>query len=138
MKPEKLLGLVFSAIGICLLIGDIFAYRYTAGFLETAGRAEGIVVDLVSSSLGRGGGSRTYAPVVRFSAPGGDFEFTSSFATYPPSYSKGDSVEVLYDSSNPASAEINGFFSLWFLVFILSLLGGVFSAIGVALLRFAR
>lgn len=147
MKIEKIVGLVFSVIGIGLLLGDIYAYKRTSRFIGNSEKAGGVVTELVKSYSGRSGsfgdsgmsGSPVYAPVVRFKTPDGrEFEFKSAVSSNPPSYSAGDSVEVLYDKNNPASAEINGFFSLWFTVLILSFLGALFSGIGLTILKFSR
>ncbi len=137
MKTPKLVGLIFSIVGICLLIGDLFAYRSTAEFLNNSEKTTGIVTGLKQRrSSGSRSSSTLYAPVVKYKTVGaGEFEFTSSTASSPPAYSIGESVEVMYDKRDPASAEINSFFSLWLAVSVLTFLGVVFSGIGTLLLR---
>lgn len=54
----------------------------------------------------------------------------STAGSNPPSYSKGQKVEVLYLTTEPQNAKINDFFSIWGGSVILGGLGGVFFLIG--------
>ncbi|MDX1757914.1 MAG: DUF3592 domain-containing protein, partial [Marinobacter sp.] len=65
---------------------------------------------------------------------GRQVEFKSSTGSNPPSYSRGELVPVLYEAENPASARINGFFSLWGGALIVGVLGLIFGGIGGGLL----
>ena len=90
--------------------------------------AQGTVVELVRS---QSSDSTTYRPVVRYSTQSGEqVEFTSSAGSNPPSYSKGEQVEVLYQPLQPAQARINGFFPLWGGPMVIAGLGGVFFLVG--------
>ncbi|HNY10271.1 MAG TPA: DUF3592 domain-containing protein [Candidatus Wallbacteria bacterium] len=139
MKTPKIVGVIFSLLGICMLIGDLFAYKSTSDFINNSEKTEGVVTELkrVTNNLYNSASYETlYAPVVKYKTPGGvEREFVSSTSSYPAAYSAGDKVEVIYDKRIPASAEINSFFSIWLVVFILTLLGSVFSIIGTLLLR---
>lgn len=128
MKVFTIIKYVFTVIGLALLVGAFFAYRSTSGFLATAQTAQGTVIDLVPS---RSSDSTTYRPVVRFvTAEGRPIEFASSSGSNPPSYARGESVQVLYAPQTPEDAKINGYFALWGATTILGALGAVFFAIG--------
>ena len=140
MKTIAIVKYVFSAIGIALLAGALLWAQNTRSFLAQASTAQGTVIDLVrsrSNSSGSSGSSSssssssTYAPLVRFlTAKGEKIEFTSSSGSHPPSYSQGESVEVLYQAGAPRDAVINGFVSLWLGPMIVGGIGSIFFLIG--------
>ena len=75
-----------------------------------------------------------FGPVVHFTSQNGEaVEFVSSTGSNPPSYSRGERVEVLYQPEEPQNAKINSFFSLWGGPVILGGLGGVFFLVGAGL-----
>ena len=126
----------FTLLGIGMLIGAFFLFSNTHNFLKSSLTTTGTVIKLISS---KSDDSTTYRPVVEFKTPAGKIiEFTSSAGSNPPSYSKGEIVEVYYDEATPEKAKINGFFSLWGGVTILGILGAVFSTIGASLLIATR
>jgi hypothetical protein len=128
MKVIAIVKYVFTLVGIGMLIGVFLIYKSTSLFLAEATKTEGTVVDLVQS---RSSDSTTYRPVVHFINQNGQkIEFMSTTGSNPPSYSKGQKVEVLYRPTEPQNAKINGFFSLWGGSAILGGLGGVFFLIG--------
>jgi Protein of unknown function (DUF3592) len=131
MKTIAIIKYVFSAIGIAMLAGALFWGQNTRSFLSQASTAQGTVIDLVRSRSSGSSSSGTYAPVVRFvTAKGEKIEFTSSTGSNPPSYSQGESVEVLYQPGAPRDATINGFVSLWLGPMIVGGIGSVFFLIG--------
>lgn len=128
MKVIAIVKYVFTLVGIGMLVGAFLIYKSTNSFLAQATKAEGTVVDLVQS---KSSNSTTYRPVVHFiNQDGQKIEFMSTAGSNPPSYSKGQKVEVLYRPTEPQNAKINGFFSLWGGSAILGGLGGVFFLIG--------
>lgn len=128
MKTIAIIKYVFSAIGIAMIAGALYWVQNTRAYLAQAGSAQGTVVDLVRSSSSS---SSTYAPVVRFvTAKGEKIEFTSGTGSNPPSYSQGESVEVLYQPGAPRDARINGFVSLWLGPMIVGGIGSIFFLIG--------
>lgn len=128
MKVIAIVKYVFTLVGIGMLVGAFLIYKSTSSFLAEATKAEGTVVDLVQS---RSSDSTTYRPVVHFINQNGQkIEFMSTTGSNPPSYSKGQKVEVLYRPTEPQNAKINGFFSLWGGSVIVGGLGGVFFLIG--------
>ena len=55
-----------------------------------------------------------YAPRVRFTtADGRRVVFVSNTASNPPSYERGDRVDVLYRSSDPSDARIDSVAGVW-------------------------
>jgi len=134
MKKLRWIGYLFAAIGFGLLAGGFFWYQSVAEFIEEATVARGEVIDLVrsSSSSSSGSSSYTYRPVVTFKDQNGQLvEFVSSSGSNPPSYSRGEQVDVFYRPEDPQNAKIDGFFSLWGGPMVLGLVGGVFALFGV-------
>ena len=87
------MGLVFFGIG--------YYIGYGVWYLETYGlSAKGEVVAMEASTDSEG--STTYAPVVEYqTAEGVNVRFKSNYSSNPPSYSRGDQVEVLYAEDDP-------------------------------------
>ncbi|WNO07766.1 DUF3592 domain-containing protein [Teredinibacter sp. KSP-S5-2] len=136
MKTIVVIKYIFTLVGLGLLLGAFFVYKNTQDFMRDSLAAEGVVVDLVRS---RSSDSTTYRPVVQFETRDGTLvEFTSSMGSNPPSYSRGEVVQVLYQSSSPEQAKINGFFSLWGAAVILGGLGAVFSLVGASIIVFGN
>jgi hypothetical protein len=136
MKVLKIISVVFSVIGLGMLVGSFFVYFNTSRFIAAASEAEGKVVALDRSrSSSSSGSSTTYRPVVEFNtATGKRIEFTSSVGSSPPSHRVGEPVTVLYNPADPYSARIKSFFQLWFGFLIVFLLGFVFAAIGLTMI----
>lgn len=134
MRTISIVKYAFTVVGLGMLVGSFFIYQNTQYFLNDALTTEGTVIELVRS---RSSDSTTYRPVVEFKTHGGSkVEFTSSSGSNPPSYSKGEVVEVLYQESSPEQAKINGFFSLWGASTILGGLGAVFFLVGISIILF--
>ena len=132
MKVIAIVKYVFTLVGIGMLVGALLVYRSTSSFLTEAAKTEGTVVELAKS---RSSDSTTYRPVVQFTSQSGQaIEFVSSTGSNPPSYSKGQKVEVLYLPKDPKNAKISGFFSLWGGSAILGGMGGVFFLIGTGII----
>jgi len=128
MKPLKIMTTIFAVVGAGMIIGAVFMVISTNKFLDGAIIVNGEVMDLVESYSED---STTYAPVVAYRTETGDvFSFKSNTSSNPPSYSIGEQIEVLYSPSDPRSARINSFFSLWGGSVIVGILGSVFFLIG--------
>jgi len=139
MKSNKVVYLFVAAFsilpltGIGLLMGAFFSYRNTSLFVQEASRAEGTIVDMVTVDTvsARGYRSTVYYPTINFMDRGGEkIEFKSTIGTNPPSYSKGQKVEILYRPTDPQNAQINDFGSLWTGPIVLGSIGGGFLIIG--------
>lgn len=123
-ETMKLWKYLLPLIGICLLIASFFVQQKTRSFLATANKTNGVVIDLARTHSSHG---TTYAPVVRFTSEDGTkIQFTSSAGSNPPSYSKGQKVDVFYNQTNPYDAKINSFMSLWGLSSIIGGIGALF------------
>ncbi len=72
------------------------------------------------------------------SADGTPRTFRSSTGSNPPSYDKGERVEVLYRADSSEDARINGFASLWLLPLIFGGIGLVIGGIGTAVALVGR
>lgn len=132
MRTIKIIGTVFSIVGVGMLIAATLMATHTRGFAEGAERAEGEVIQLVRQ---RSSDSVTYAPVISFIAGNGlVYEFKSSLSSNPPAYEPGDRVAVLYNPERPLDARLDGFFSLWGGALVLGILGAVFGAGGAGML----
>ncbi|MFH0890664.1 MAG: DUF3592 domain-containing protein [Candidatus Liptonbacteria bacterium] len=124
-----ILGIIFVGVGLALLGGGVVIYSSTAEFVSQSSRAEGMVTGLERS--GGSGSDGSYYPIVVFrSASGEEITFKSNVSNSPPAHEVGESVEVLYSPEKPEDAKINSFVSIWFGVFILGILGAVFSLAG--------
>ncbi|MFE0100699.1 DUF3592 domain-containing protein [Streptomyces sp. NPDC059009] len=75
----------------------------------------------------------------RFGPARGTRTFRSPTGSNPPSYERGDRVEVLYRADSPEDARINGFASLWLLPLIFGGIGlviaGIATGVAVAMRR---
>lgn len=134
MKKASIINKIFLVIGIGMLIGSFFMYSNTKEFLNSAIETEGVVTELVRS---HSSDSIMYRPIFEFKTQEGKtVEITSSVASNPPSYSRGEKIDVLYQESAPEKAKINSFFSLWGATLIVGVIGLVFLLIAVFTLVF--
>ncbi|MEW6443233.1 MAG: DUF3592 domain-containing protein [bacterium] len=132
MKVLRIVGVIFGAAGLVLLASAAVTYNSTRGFVAASALATGTVVDLVLDS---GGSGSVYFPVIRFAAANGEpVEFRSDFGSNPPSFGKGEQVQVRYDPAHPSHASVDSFSSLWFLTILFSGMGSVFACAGAAML----
>jgi len=132
----KIAKYIFLAIGTLMLVGAYFLYNNTADFINKATTAEGTVLELIRV---RSDDSYTYKPRVEFNTKTGELvEFMSSTSSNPPSYTKGEKVEVLYLEDRPEKARINGTASLWLGAIIIGGLGSVFFLVGFGIFFFNK
>lgn len=130
MKTLKFIKYFFTLLGGAALFGTYSAYNSTAEFIATSITADGTVVKLLKSQSSSKK-SITYRPLVQFTDETGTLiEFSSSTSSNPPSYSVGESVEVLYKQQSPQQAKIKGFFSIWGGVIIYGAIGTVLFLVG--------
>jgi len=141
--------ILFAGVAICFLIFTCFLFlvgiilvRRALRFGRRACSAQGAIIDLnvrVRLKRKRGGGTRSnpiYYPVVQFQREDGllagqHVTCELSAGSYPPFYSVGTQIPVLYDPSNPKLVQINTFrcrwagLCIWFILSLLSLLMGI-------------
>ncbi|MEK6752658.1 MAG: DUF3592 domain-containing protein [Chloroflexota bacterium] len=102
-------NLFFMAFCLWGVYAAVVAYR-----LETSGVVtEGTVVRL-EESADANGGCCTYSPVIEFSVNGQTYTFEGGTASNPPAYQIGERVKVLYDPTDPNTAQINKYSERWF------------------------
>ena len=132
MKVFKIVGGTFFTVGLAMLGGSGYSYSSQSDFLTTAKSARGEVIAMSRRSSDDGD---TYAPVVRFTDDRGVAqEFVSRTSSNPPSYSRGEQIDILYAPDNPGDAIIDDFFSRWGLSSILGFMGLIFGGVGGGLL----
>ena len=87
--------------------------------LETNGETTTGVVVRLDEQSDSNGGCCTYVPIVEFEAEGNTYSFDGDTASDPPAYEVNEEVSVLYDPSDPNTAQINKFSERWLLPLIL-------------------
>jgi len=92
---------------------------YISWQLQTNGETTtGTVVRLDEQSDAEGG-CCTYVPIVEFQAEGKTYSFDGNTASDPPQYDVNENVPVLYNPSDPNTAQINKFSDRWLMPIIL-------------------
>ncbi|BAY63050.1 hypothetical protein NIES22_31270 [Calothrix brevissima NIES-22] len=136
-KVVKFIGSVMAGMGtLCSVIGVVDALN-TRSFMASSIQTQGTVVDVVrrSSRDNKGRISYFYYPVVKFTpASGEETIFESDTGSNPPSYSQGQSINILYNPQQPNAARENSWFTLWGFPAIFTGIGSIFVVVGGALL----
>jgi len=92
---------------------------YISWQLQTNGETTtGTVVRLDEQSDAEGG-CCTYVPIIEFQAEGKTYSFDGNTASDPPQYDVNENVPVLYNPSDPNTAQINKFSDRWLMPIIL-------------------
>lgn len=127
MGIVKVIGVVFSLIGLGSLIGLPFAVKSTTRFLAAAQTAEGEVTDVVSER--DSDGDLVQYPIVTFTSRDGEqVQFKGSTSTS--SSNVGTKVTVKFVPGDEQNAKIDGFLDVWGLVLFLSVFGIGFGGLG--------
>ncbi len=135
MSSELIIGIVFSLVGLLLVVIGLFILMRTRLFISQSQEVKGTVTHLIASSGSEGG--TVYAPVFKFTTIQGQvIEVQESVASYPPEFNQGQIVDILYDPQNPSRARVKKWSSLYFVPLLLSGMGIVFGGIGIVLLIF--
>ena len=96
--------------GFCLW--GVYA-GYTSWTLQNEGiTTTGTVIRLEESNSSEGG-CCVYSPVIEFNANGQKYSFESGNASDPPAYDVGEVVNVIYDPSDPNTAQIDKWSERW-------------------------
>lgn len=134
MKLFKIVGGIFSVIGIGSLIGVVLSIISTNSFISKSEITNGRIIDIIArtSRDSDGNTTRSRYPVIQFENKDGSIvEFESSSATSG-GITIGETVEVRYLPSNPKNARISSsFMDMWGLTVFLGLFGVVFAGLGV-------
>jgi len=130
MKVLSMTKIILALIGAGMLFGSVYFSIKTYDFLENSILVNGKVIDMVKSKS-------SFAPVFSFKTLKNNlYELKSRTYSDPPAYYIGENVEVLYLSSDPHTAKINGLFSLWGVEIILGIIGAVFVLIPTGMILF--
>ncbi|QQR69684.1 MAG: DUF3592 domain-containing protein [Alphaproteobacteria bacterium] len=125
MSKFGLMAVLFGAVFVGLAL---WQGQETQDFLAVSVRVPGKVIQMEAS---HGSDSTTYRPIFEYTTKDGQtLTHRSEMSSNPPTYHRGEEVEVLYDPAYPEKAKINGFFSLWGLPVILGAFGCVPLLIG--------
>ncbi|MEQ8525061.1 DUF3592 domain-containing protein [Gracilimonas sp.] len=127
----KIIGPVFTIVGLGIIGLGIYLGVERYHFLQDAIPATGTVIDFHES---RSDDGYTYYPIVEYS-PSGSFEaitFRHDTGSNPPSYSQGETVEVLHAPDNPNNAIIDKGIFNWAISIFVGLFGILFGSAGVA------
>jgi hypothetical protein len=127
------------ALGGVLLVVALWKRVDAQGFVARAERLDGVVIDLVGhdDTDDEGRVSTTWSPTVRFTSPEGrSSTFTTTSASSPPLYAKGEHVTVLYVAGE--TPRLDGFMELWFPTLLLGGAGIVAVVVGAFGLRRRR
>jgi hypothetical protein len=128
--------LLLGSCAVCLVVGAGFAIE-TAAFIARAQHATATIIRLDEQTADDG--TLNYAPVFTFTASDlKQYTVRSTVASNPPGFDVGESTEILYVPSNPAGARVSSFWRLWFVTFVLWVIGIVHGLIGGCLAWFAR
>jgi hypothetical protein len=131
-NQQRIIGPLFSLIGIGLLLGAIAMVVSTMNFRTKASATQGVVVDMIQS----GGGSSgvMYKPVYEYQDQNGrTHRYTPSASSNPPAHRMGERMLIYFDPQHPEEAAASGFMATWFLPSIFGFLGTIFAAIGFGL-----
>ncbi|MEJ0056252.1 MAG: DUF3592 domain-containing protein [Bacteroidota bacterium] len=110
---------IFAAIGVpCFLLAAYFTFSSVQKII-TRETAEGVI----------NGYDDTSYPLVNFDYQGKSYSFGSSYKG--DDIHEGDAVTIIFPPNEPQHAEIDSFFSMWFLPVFLSIFGVCFGGVGV-------
>lgn len=133
--------LAFLAVGIAFLGGAGYYRKQTDALLKNAVEATGEVIlmreeDRHIQPQHRGEAEETYRPVILFiTREGRRVRYESIVSSYPPRYSAGDKVRILYDPDRPEEARIDDFTDLWLRPIFLAGVGLILAVFGAASLH---
>jgi Protein of unknown function (DUF3592) len=128
----QILGLACLTVGPCFLLVALGFGIHTELFIRHAAKVDGIVVQL--TSVQGEDQSVAYVPTFQFkSANGALHSVTSNSGSNPAGFALGETVPVLYKTTNPASAVIASFWQLWVFTFAFGIAGIVALAVGLGL-----
>ena len=129
---ERLVFLIFPAVGLVLLLVGVVVWLRTRRFVAESFRVTGTVVGLAARRGHKGG--TTYSPVVEYATREGAIrQFTDPVSSRPAGYSVGDRVEVLYHWRDHDRARLASRFRLYFVPAVLGFMGLIFTGVGVVI-----
>ncbi|HPW66771.1 MAG TPA: DUF3592 domain-containing protein [Salinivirgaceae bacterium] len=134
MKTLKIIGGVFSIIGIVSLISAVVSTISTSNFISSSEMTDGVITDVVvrTSEDSDGNVTKSRYPVIQFRDKNGEIiEFESSVSTSS-AVKIGKSVKVRYLPDDPEDAIMaDTFTDVWWAPMFLGIFGAIFTTIGV-------
>ena len=128
-------ALLCIALGGAFGLAAAFMWLRTRRFVRESVQGFGEVVGLRRHR----GKAVTYAPVIRFTAPGGRVvEFTESTASSPPQFAPGERVRSLYRREDPTKARVAATSNLYLPAMVFGAIGATLLLAGVLIAAFAR
>ncbi len=121
------IAIVFSSIGILMLIGASFYTVHQYTFVKKSQETIGQVID-INQYTGSDGNS--FSPEIQYTVNNTEYTFESNYSASQPSYAVGDQVPVYYDPQNPDRAKLGTGLALYGASFIITSIGIVFALIG--------
>ncbi len=138
-SPFRRVGLILLFAGVAMAGGGGYAYQREIAFEQSAQRAEGVVANLARNARPKDSSPSTYAAVVDFTDTTGQMqEFVERVSSYPPRFTQGDKVTLLYDPANPLNAVIDDRTDRFFMTMVLSALSAAFMVLGAIVLFAGR
>lgn len=128
-KSGWLFGGIFTPIGLLFAGIGLWLYSSDQDLASSGARATGTVIAI--TSYRDSDGDTMYRPVVEFTdAAGNRREFSSDISSSSSEFSRGETVDVIYDPAQPENAIIDSFMERFFLPLIFGGLGSIFALIG--------
>lgn len=123
------IGWVIVIIGLLVIASGLPSVIQTLDYLNKSKYTSGVVVTNAERDFHN---AHFYIPIVEFKTAEGETRQFKSITEYSPQkYFNGDQVEVIYDPSNPAKADINSSFEIWSESLATIVIGLFFVLIGV-------
>lgn len=134
-RPEKQLqraALAFLSLVVipcAALLGSIVWWNNRLSWIASLSPATGTVTQVLEKV---DDGDTIYKPVIEYETPQtGVYEFSPVTWSDYLTYTKGDSVDILYSPTEPAKAIINDWFEKWFLVTLVLVLSSILLAFSI-------
>jgi len=136
-RLRRFAGWAWFVAGLTTVALAILFAALTASFVHKAVETGGTVVSLTPVQ-DEENYTTSYAPISTFTADDRTYTITSSTATSPSGFTKGEAVRVLYDPQNPTHARLKSTAQLWMPSMICAPLGAFLTVIGGTLIYFDR
>jgi len=134
----RIIGGVFSSIGIILLILAAYFGNRSYTFLRTAVSVPGVVKEFTQQRMRNTRDNTFYtlkAPVLEYHYNGRDYTYESPYGTTEPAYRIGDQVPLLLDPARPDKPDEDSFVNNWFVTLLLGSIGLIFAGVGMIVIR---
>lgn len=133
-RANRLAPTILLVLGIAMLAAAVASlarnWLWNAHSVTVTGHVVAMRLEATDSGYARAA-HYGYRTIVRYRAGDGTPRTVEAgTVVYPAPHEVGDAVRVSFQPSRPARARINDFGELWFLPLLLTLMGAVFSGLG--------